>query len=337
MRWLLARAAWCLLMLVGITLATFVVMDLAPVDRAERAIVQAAPDRAFPDARAREAAILQLRIRHGMVDPVTHAKLPLLPRYGRWLANAATLRFGGPGEDHAALWRRLGQALPVSLLLGSLALVLALASGIALGVALGLRAGSRLDRLTAPCITFAAAIPEYLAATLLLLAFSSAWLQWLPAAGLRSPGAETWSLPAQLLDFVHHLLLPVLVMAVGPFVLVTRFVRDAVARAERAPFVAAMRGLGVDERIVRARLVRHGCVPLATLAGSLLPMLVGGSLVIENLFALDGLGHLAFEAAIRLEQSMVMAIVVLGSVVTMAALAASDWLHRRLDARVRLS
>lgn len=337
MRWLLVRTLWLVATLVGITAVTFVVVDAAPVDRAERAIAQAAPERLFPDARAREAAIVQLRIRHGMVDPVTLQKVPLWRRYARWLANAATLRFGGPGDDHDALWRRLGAAMPVTLLLGTLALFVAFGVGVPVGVWLGLRVGSRADRTAMTVLLLVASAPEYLAAILLTLAFSSLWLPWLPAAGLRTPGADAWSFGAQLLDFASHLVLPVLVMALGPLTLVTRFVRDAVARAERAPFVAAMRALGVDESVVRSRLVRHGCVPVATLVGSLLPMLVAGSLVVENVFALDGLGHLAFAAVVELQQPLLMAIVVLGSLITLAGLVLSDWLHRVVDARVRLS
>ncbi len=335
-RWLLVRLLWIVVTLLGITFVTFVVVDQAPVDRAELAIARGAGERAFADAGAREAAILQLRIRYGMVDPVTLEPAPVWRRYWSWLCNAATLRFGGPHDDHEALWRRLARALPVTMWIGGLSLLVGLGLGVALGVWLGLRMASRRARVVSSVLLVIAGIPEFLAATLLLLAFSSAWLQWLPASGLRSLGAENWTLPWQLFDFARHLVLPVLVMSTGPLVLVSRFVRDSVARAAQAPFVASMQALGIDSAIVRARLLRHGCAPVATLAGSLLPMLVGGSIVVENLFSLDGLGHLAFQAVTEQDQPMLMAIVVIGSVVTLAAFVISDVLHRVIDARVRL-
>ncbi|MGB3969600.1 MAG: ABC transporter permease, partial [Planctomycetota bacterium] len=218
----------------------------------------------------------------------------------------------------------------------ALALLAAFGLGVPLGAWLGLRAGTRADRVASSALLVGAGIPEFLAGTLLLMLFSSVWLHWLPAGDLRSPGSEYWLFPWQLVDFARHLVLPVTVLALGPMVLVARFVRDSVARAARAPFAATLRALGTDPAIVRSRLLRHGCAPAATLIGSLLPMLVGGSIVVENLFALDGLGHLAFDAARRQEHPMVMAIVVVLSVVTLGAFVLSDVLHRVLDSRVEL-
>ena len=179
-------------------------------------------------------------------------------------------------------------------------------------------------------------VPEFLMATLLLLTFSVVWVQWFPAGGLRSTGADEWAFFWQLLDFLWHLALPVFVMSIGPLVMVTRFVRDAVARASAAPFVISLRALGVEPKTVNRRLLRHGAVPVATLTGGLLPLLVGGSIIVENLFSLDGLGHLAFRAVLGQDQAIVMALVLLTSTVTLLALLISDLMHRLVDNRVRL-
>jgi peptide/nickel transport system permease protein len=335
LRWLLARLLWLVAMLLGITFVTFVVIDQAPVDRAELRIGDPATERSFVDPAARAAAIRQLRIRYGMFDPVTNEPAPLADRYVAWLGNAARFRFAGPHDDDAALRARLAGALPVTAWLGGLALLVAFAIGIPVGVWLGQRVGSRAERTASVGMLLGASLPEFLLATLLLLAFSSAWLQWLPASGLHTPGSEQWSFAARLVDHARHLLLPVAVTALAPTVLVARFVRDAVARAARAPFVAALHALGQPAAIVRARLRRHGLTPVATLVGSLLPMVVGGSIVVENLFALDGLGHLAFTATMQLDQPLLMALVVLGSLVTLAGFVLSDALHRLVDPRVR--
>lgn len=336
-RWLAMRLCWLVLMLLGITFVTFVVLDLAPVDRAALQIARASQTETMPDAQSRDAAILRLRIRYGMVDAATLQPAPVLERYFAWLGRAVTGRLAGPNEDHGALWRRLGEALPVTLLLGFLSLLAAFLVGLPLGVQMGMHPGGRCDRLVSPILFAVVGVPEFLLATLLLLAFSGVFLQWLPATGLRSDGSEQWPFAAQLLDFGLHLCLPVAVMSVGPLVLVTRFLRASVARTLEAPFAGNLRALGVEPAIVRRRLLANAFAPVATLAGSLLPMLVGGSIVVENLFSLDGLGHLLFTAVTRQDQAMVMALVIITSVASLLALLVSDLLHRLVDPRVRLS
>lgn len=336
-RWFLIRILWLLVTLLGITFVTFLVLDLAPVDRAELEVMKAGQANSYVDVEHRNESIRKLRVHFGMADPETGEPLPLWRRYSAWLGNAATLRLAGPGEDHGALWRRLAEALPVTMLLGGLSMLVALVVGLPVGVWLGRRVGRRRERFWSAAMLAAIGVPEFLLATLLLLTFSVVWVQWFPAGGLRSIGAEQWPFFWQLLDFVWHLFLPVLVMAVAPLVMVTRFVRDAVARASGAPFVTSLRALGVDAKTVGRRLLRHGAVPVATLTGGLLPMLVGGSIIVENLFALDGLGHLAFRAVLGQDQAVVMALVLLTSSVTLLALLLSDLMHRLVDARVRLT
>lgn len=336
LRWLLVRFAWMLVTLVGITFVTFAVLDLAPVDRAQLEIAQRQQDRSYANLDERDKAIIKLRIRFGMIDEETLQPAPLWRRYVRWVTNAMTLRLAGAHEDDQAFRNRLAAALPVSLLLGFLALGLAIAIGVPLGTALGMRAGSPADRTVSQLLFLVIGVPEFLLATLLLLGFGGTWLSWFPSSGLRSNGADELGLAAQILDFAWHLVLPVVVMASAPMVLITRFLRDSVARAAASPYAANLRALGLEPRIVRRRLFRNGAAPLATLAGSLLPMLVSGSIIVENLFSLDGLGHLAFRAVEEQNQAMVMALVLITSTASLLALIASDVLHRIIDPRVRV-
>lgn len=337
LRWLLVRSAWMIVTLIGITFVTFAMFDLAPVDRARLEAARQQNEGSFRSLGERDRAIVRLRVRYGAIDPDTLEPEPLWRRYAAWVGNALTLRFAGPDESNAAFWRRLGGALPVSVVLGLLALLIAGLVGLPLGAFLGLRAGTLADRSISQLLFVIIGIPEFLLATLLLLGFAGAWLSWFPSAGLESPGAADWSLPRRLADFAWHLVLPVVVMAVGPTVLVARFLRDSVARAAASPFAVHMRALGLEPRHVRWRLVRNGGAPLATLAGTLLPMLVGGSIVVENLFSLDGVGHLAYEAVLDQDQAMVMALVLGTSTATLIALIASDALHRVVDPRVRVA
>lgn len=336
LRWVIRRLAHVLVTLFGITLLTFLALDLAPVDRATLEVMRAADAGSMVEAPAREAALVRLRAQYGVVDPVTLEPLPLLHRYFAWLGRALQLQFGATPTASAVLWQRFAMALPVSLLLGGLALLLAFAVGVPLGLREGLGVGSRVEQGLRAVLLTLVGVPEYLLGSLLLLLFCG-W-QWnvFPSHGLTSPGADGLAWSAQALDLAWHLALPVGVLAIGPTVLLMRFVAAAVARATRQPFALQLLALGMDENLVHARLRRHGAVPLATLAAGLLPTLVCGSVVVESLFSLNGIGQLAFNAVRDQDHAMLLLVTVVASSAILGSIVLSDLLHRWVDPRVRL-
>lgn len=334
LRFLLARLLWAVPALFGISLVTFLLMDIAPADRALIAVEQTD---AGASAEARAASLRRFRERFGQIDPATGEDIPRLVRYGWWLRHASTLDFAAASDDPAAFRRRIVAALPVTLLVSFLSICLAVAVAVPLGGWLGLRAGGLGDRLVSGAMLVSWSLPEFLAGTLLLVVLGGGiGPALLPAAGLRATGAEQWSVPAQALDMAKHLLLPVVTLAIGPTVWLTRQVRESVARAAQSEFARTLRAWGTPVATLRARLRRHGLVPLATAMGALLPLLVSGSLVVERLFALPGLGDLACRAVLAREVPMVMALTTLVSVVTLFGLVVSDVLHRAIDPRVSL-
>ena len=337
LRWVLGRCLWMVPTLLGITFATFVLLDLAPLDRARLELLQLRETGASPTAQDRDLALLRLQVRYGLRDERTLQLVPVWQRYWRWLESAAAFELAGPDEDQAQFRRRLAEAVPVSLLLGFWSLVVTFGLGVPIGCWLGMRAGSRGDRLASAVLFVAIGLPEVLVATLLLVAFGGVWLRWFPDGGLRSDGAEHWSLPVQLLDLGWHLALPVVTMALPSLLLVVRFLRESTSRAANAPFAHNLEAWGIEPALVRRRLLRAGCAPLATLSGSLLPLLFSGSVVVETVFSLHGVGRLAWAAVGSHDQAMVMALTLLISVVTLLALVASDLLHRLVDPRVRLA
>lgn len=324
LRWLSLRLLWAALTLLGITFVTFSALDLAPVDRATLELARRSEQPGAPDLSAvnREIALAKLRIRHGLVDGKSLEPVPVHERYAKWLADAATLRFCGPGDDPAEFRARIARAAPVSLTLGALALLVALAFGILLGARLGMRPGSREDRVVGGAMLLLAGVPDALVGTLALVLFAGPVFDWLPVGGL---------------DTAAHYVLPVSVMAVGPTVLIVRFLRESVARAAASPFADNLEAWGFSPRERNRRILRVALAPVATLAGSLLPMLVAGSIVVETAFTIDGMGRLAFEAVRANDHAMVMATTLLTATATLLGFVVSDVLHRAFDPRVRLS
>jgi peptide/nickel transport system permease protein len=330
----LLRLCWMPFTLLGIALSTFLLFDLVPLDRAALEV----RDGTAVHSEARAEALRALRARYGQVDPATGAPRPVLERFGAWLDRASRLDLAPPGEDPARFRARFGQALAVSALLGLLALGLALAVGIPLGAWLGARAGRRPDRwLSAPLLTLSA-LPEFLVATLLLL-FAGGGLgpALLPAVGLRSPGLGAAGLGAGLLDLAAHLALPVLTLAVVPTATIARFLRESVARVAAADFVHALRGLGVDEGRIRRRVLRNALSPLWTLLGLMLPSLLIGTVVVEQVFSIQGFGRLTLEAVLRRDVATTLAATLVAATLVLLGLLGSDLAQRAADPRVELS
>lgn len=331
------RLLWMVPSLLGISLVTLLLMDLAPSSRAEIEISDPSALTADTHDEARAAKIRLLQEHWGLIDPATGESYSVWRRWLHWVGRACTLDLAGPGADPQQFYGRILRALPVTLLLNVLALLLALAVAIPLGVRLGMARIRPLDRALSGGMFLLYCLPEFLLATLLLVLLGGGFTDpILPIRGLRSDGAGELPVLAQLWDMVQHLILPVVALAAAPCVVITRFLRDSVSRAARSDFVLALRGWGVPENVVRRRALHNGLSPLVTLLGVLLPGLVSGSVVIENVFTLPGLGQLAFEAAQRQEFPMVMAMTLLVSVVTLLSLLLSDVLQRVVDPRVEL-
>jgi peptide/nickel transport system permease protein len=332
-RLVLRRLAWLLPTLLGVTLATFALIDVAPYDRAE---IASAPvgDPGAADAAARRDALARLRLKYDLVDE-SGAPRPLLERYGRWLGRAVRLDFAGPGEDPELLRRRFAAALPPTLLLSFLALLVALASAIPLGGWLGLHAGGRVDTAASVVLTALHGVPRFLVATLLVL-FVAGGLgpAWFPTGGLSSVAANDASTWTRFADFAHHLVLPVVTLALGPFVVLVRFLRDGVAAARGSDFVLQLRALGMSETFVRRAAVRNGAVGVVTVLGAAIPGLVAGSVVVETVFAVPGLGRMLFLAILERDHPTVLALTVIGAVATSVGFLVADLLQAALDPRV---
>jgi peptide/nickel transport system permease protein len=334
--WVAKRCLWMLPTLIGITFVVFLVLDLAPVDRASFEMAQSEQPGAM-DVDKRAVALARLRIRYGLVDPVTLEPVPVHQRYLRWLGNAVQLRLAGDDEDQATFRGRFVSALPATLLLGFWAVLLAFSLGVPIGAWLGMRHGGRADRVASWTLFVGAGLPEVLVATLLLLTFGAVGLGWLPTVGLRGEGAPSLGLGAQIVDLAAHMLLPVMVLTLGPLLLVVRFVRESVRRTAASAFARNLDAWGIEASICRRRLLRVGFAPVATLVGTIVPMVVTGSVVVESVFSIDGVGRLVWDAVQTQDQAMVMAVTLLVSVVTLLAMMLSDLLHQLLDPRVRVA
>ena len=314
------RLLWLIPSVLVVLLTTFALMEAIPGDRA----VVTAADRQAGTA-PRRASVEQLRARYGLVDPVTGATRPWLHRFSAWVGRAGTLNFVEP-ERRDAFRRRIWSGVVVTAVVGLSALSVAFALGILCGAAWG---GGESSVFGAVSVVLPA-LPGVLLTTLGMLA--APWLG-LPRGGFGcAVDQPSW---ACALTIASQLALPVAVLAAAPTVVVARHVRVSLRSAMLSLPADALRGAGFSEKAVRARMLRSAMVPAASLVASFGPMVLGGSVVVENVFGLPGLASLGFDAILDRDDGGVLAVTLLGTLGAVVSSMLSDLLQLAIDPRLR--
>ena len=302
--------------LAGIVLAVFLLLHLAPGDPGSAA-GRATGRRISPSAAA------MLRKSYGLDRPLGEQ---LLSWYGR----AIRLDFGESFQDHRPVSTRILEALPYTLILNFGALLLALSIAVPLGVEQARRAGTLFDEATGGFLFLLYSLPSFWMAMILLSVFS-ARLRWFPLFGVASEGGFS------LFDRLRHLALPLVCLTYGGLAFFTRMVRTSVREASAMDFVLAARTRGFSSsQALWRHAFRNALLPLITLLGLLLPGLLSGSVVVEQIFAWPGLGRLYFDAVLSRDYPLILGLTFFTSVLTLASVLAADVLYAVADPRVRL-
>ena len=262
---------------------------------------------------------------------------PVLPRFGSWLAGIARGDFGRSIRSDRPVRDILGEALAPTLLLQVPAFLIMLGVGIPLGVAAARRSGRRFDRWSRISSLFFHSMPDYWLATLLLLVFATnRGLDLFPFGGLHDRDADTFSSMQRLGDLVHHLVLPVMALAAGGIAVISRHVRDAMIETLATDHIRTLRASGLSEnRIVWKYALKSGLVSTATLLGAMIPTLVGGSVIIENIFDIKGMGRLVYRATFAHDYSVLQALFFVTAGLTLVGYVISDLIVAWLAPRTR--
>lgn len=254
-------------------------------------------------------------------------------RYVGFLGRLARLELGVSERDGRPVASKITGALGPTMLLGGSALLLAFGLGVPLGLLSARREGSALDHAIGLGLFLLAAVPSFWAATLALVFLAGPGL--LPMQGLASSGAAELGPAARALDLLWHLVLPVSCLAYGILVVVARQTRAAASAARGSEWFRTLRAQGLPGRRLTARLLRNALLPVITLFGLELPILVGGSVIVERVFGIPGVGLLLHEAVLQRDQPVLLALVTLAALVTWAGLLLSDLLSGLADPRTR--
>ena len=256
-------------------------------------------------------------------------------RYGRWVHDLLRGELGTSFAAQQPVAAILKERLPVSLGLNALALLAMLGVAVPLGIIGAAKPDGPWDRAAWIATTALYAIPVFWTALLLQWLFAIR-LGWLPLSGLSTDGAREPSVASALADAARHLVLPAACLALGGLAYVTRFVRTNLveATAGEGGRAARARGLSTLQYVARHGVVQ-AVVPLLTLAGFLIPRLVAGSLLIEAIFNIPGVGSLLFDSILARDLPVVLALTLLSGLATLFGTTLADVLIVWLDPRVR--
>ncbi len=268
---------------------------------------------------------------------------PLVAQYASWVSATLQGDLGTSWSHRRPVWSVLRQHLPVTLALGGLALLVQFGVGTALGIwaasraatDTGARPGSRVDGGIRVVSLLLYALPSFVAALLAIELFAVR-LPWFPAGQLHNPGWRSWPAIVQMWDGLQHLFLPAAVLGLSTCGAVMRFTRNGLLHEFSAGYVQTARAAGLPEsRIRRVHALRNAAGPLVQLLGASLPILISGSVVIEVIFSLPGLGRVAYDAVRTLDYPLTVGAVILTTTIVVLGNLVADLVHAWLDPRAR--
>jgi peptide/nickel transport system permease protein len=314
--YLIKRLVQTIPILFGITIISFLIINLAP----------GSPVGMTLNPTASPKVIEQMRKNYDLDKP-----LPL--QYLLWLkrlftGNLYSFKDGKPVLD------KILERLPATLVLNFMATLLIFSLAIPLGIFSATHRYSFLDNLGTFLAFLGISIPSFWLAYLLILGVVKIF--GVPVLGLRSFGLDQPGIWVLLSDRIWHLMLPATVLAVGGIAAISRYTRSSMLEVLRQDYIRTAKAKGLtDEEVHYRHALRNALLPIITLFGFLVPGLIGGSVIIETVFAWPGIGRLAYQAVLSRDYSVVMTILTLTSALTLLGNLLADILYAFTDPRIR--
>src|SRR5881409_3791270 len=302
----LRRLILAIPLLIGITFVSFLVIHLAPGEPVENQMGETSTQ---SDRELRE----RLREIYGLDKP-------LHVQYWSWLTRLVRLDFGRSfSPDARPVLQKIGERLPVTLLLNLVEMMIIVALAIPIGVFSATRQYSKFDKITTIFVFVGFATPDFWLALMLMILFG-VQLGWLPISGLRSPTWEYLSFWQQQWDFAGHLILPILVATFGGLAGFSRYMRQSMLEVVRQDYIQSARAKGLAESVVIGKhALRNALLPIVTVLGLSLPGLIGGSVIVESIFAIPGMGQLMVQAVFERDYPVIMGNLVIVATLTLVA------------------
>ena len=310
-----------MLILLGITVISFWVIHLAP----------GSPTDLQTTLNPQVGAATRARLErlYGLDQPV-HVQ------YYRWVKRIMQFDFGkSMSGDHRPVWDKIKERMPLTIGMNITSLILTLLFAIPIGVGAAYYQGRWFDKASTVFVFIGFAMPGFWLALLLMLYFGI-YLQWLPISGLTSLDYDKLSFWGKAGDLAQHLAMPIFIYTFGSLAGMSRFMRSSMLEVLRQDFILTAKAKGLPlHTVIYKHALRNALLPVITILGLSVPSLIGGSVIIESIFALPGLGQLFYTSVLARDYPMIMGNLVLGAVLTLAGNMLADVCYGLADPRIR--
>ena len=311
--------------LLGITVMVFAISRAAPGDPVSLSM---GPGGQLDAQRAADVRKTRMAL-YGLDKPI-------YIQYAIWLNRVVRLDFGDSIKHHRPVIDLIKERLPITLVLNIISIVLVYMISIPLGIFTSVRQGRFFDRASSVVLFMLWSLPSMWAGQMLIGYFCGpTFKNWFPPAGLSSNFADSLPFFPWLGDRLWHLVLPVICLSYAEFAYLTKQVRAGMLDNLRADYIRTARAKGLDNWTVTFRhAFRNSVIPVITIMATLLPAMIGGSVIIESIFSIPGMGRLAFEAITTRDYNVVMAVATIAGVLNLAGLLLADITYAIADPRI---
>lgn len=316
------KLLWILVVFFGITIISFWVIHLAPGSPTD--LQTDMNPQATPEVRERLAKLYGL-------------DQPLHVQYLNWIGRLVRLDFGNSmSGDHRPVWDKIKERLPLTFGMNLVSLLLSLAISIPIGVVAAYKQDGWFDRVSTVFVFLGFATPSFWLALLLMLLFGIE-LAILPISGLKSLDYDSYSMFGKLSDICLHLTLPLFIYTFGSLAGLSRFMRSSMLEVLRQDYILTAKAKGLPTRqVIYKHALRNALLPVITILGLSVPGLIGGSVIVESVFGLPGLGQLFYQGVMARDYPLIMGNLTLGALLTLAGNLLADAGYALADPRIRL-
>ncbi|MCF7807163.1 MAG: ABC transporter permease [Candidatus Marinimicrobia bacterium] len=257
-------------------------------------------------------------------------------QYPRWFVNMMTLDFGTSIKDNRPVMEHIKESVPVSLIFTFTSFIIAYLIAIPLGIYSATHQYTAGDKITTVILFILYSLPNFWVATMAIVFFGGGdFLNVFPVSGLHSVGYEEMGSWDRLVDLLHHIALPLIIWTYGSFSALSRYMRGSMLEVIRQDYIRTARAKGLSERVVTYKhALRNSLIPIITMLANLLPLAISGSIIIESIFSIPGMGQLSFNAVLFRDYPIIMAVTTISAMLTLFGILLSDLLYAIVDPRI---